>query len=429
MTITPQLDEKSGEQATPAGGLRRRAIWIIADQALSSLSNAGLTIGVARVVSDTQYGAFALAFTVYSLTLALSQSVTNQVLVIGYSAADSPKRHRAAMAGAGSAVVVGLAATVILVVAGLLVGIPVRETLIADAIVLPGLLLQDFWRTVFVAFGAPRKAFVNDLIWTVLWALAFAVLIALHIDMAAVYFLAWGLTGVAAAVYGIRQAGARPALGRARLWLLGHRDISVPSFANTLSAMGAIQVGFLIIASIGGVEVVGALRASQTLLGPLNIIGFALSAFAVPEIVRRDLRARGLILAAVGLSGVLVVAAAAWGAILLLLPDSVGRELLGDTWSGTRTTMPGLVLYYCSIVATTGATAVMKALNRMRSVLLTSVILGPLVLAFSVVGVIVQGDRGAAEGFGLAAAVVIVPCWILLVRDARRGKRPVDDVL
>ena len=407
------------------GALGKRAVWIIADQALASLANAGLTIGLARVVSPTEYGAFALAFSVYSLVVAISQAVTGQVLVVRYAAAEPDVRVRAAASGAGSAVTIGLASTVVVVSIALFTGMPVQGALIAAGVVLPMLLLQDFWRTTFVAFGSPKKSFVNDLLWVLLWASAFAVLIGLGADSVVFFIAAWGGCALIAGLFGVRQARTWPRPLTTKRWLIDHRDVGAPSLANTLAILGAMQLAFLLIAALGGVEDVGALRASQTLLGPLNIVGFALSSFAVPEIVRRNLGMRGLLLVAAALGGVMVLGALVWGGILLLLPDAAGEELLGQTWDSAQTTLPGLILNSAAIGATAGATAVMRALNRVRSAFWVSVMLGPLVLICSLVGVQLDGARGAANGFGLAAAIVVIPCWVLLVRDARRGKREV----
>lgn len=413
--------------ATPRRGaeLGKRATWIIADQALASLANAGLTIGLARVVSPTEYGAFALAFSVYSLVVAISQAVAAQVLVVRYAGADQQTRVRAAAAGAGTAVSVGLAATVVLLTVAPFTGIPINEALAAAGIVLPALLLQDFWRTTFVAFGTPARSFLNDIVWVVLWASCFAVLFAFHVDSAAVFIAAWGGSAVVAGILGARQAHVAPRLLSTKRWLIDHRDVGVPSLANTLAILGAMQLAFLLIAGIGSVKDLGSLRASQTLLGPLNIIGFALSSFAVPEIVRRNFTANQYMLVAAALSGVMVLAGATWGTVLLLLPDSVGHELLGATWDGARTTLPGLIVSTVAIGATTGATAVMRAMNRVRSAFWVSVLLGPLVLICSITGVIIGGAQGAANGFGLAAAIVVIPCWLLLIRDARLGRREV----
>ena len=90
---------------------------------------------------------------------------------------------------------------------------------------------------------------------------------------------------------------------------------------------------------------IGALRAAMTLLGPVNIVGFAASNFAVPELVKRRLSRRGMVRAAIALSLVLVAVDAAWGGVLLLLPDPVGEALLGDTWHEARGVLLAMVVF------------------------------------------------------------------------------------
>ena len=92
---------------------------MIADQAVSSLANAGLTILLARTISPTDYGAFALAFTIYSLVLSLSQSVTGEVVVIRYSGHPRAAHVRASSAAAGGAVLVGVACALVAVAVAL----------------------------------------------------------------------------------------------------------------------------------------------------------------------------------------------------------------------------------------------------------------------------------------------------------------------
>lgn len=394
----------------------------MADQAVSSLANAALSIVIARTVSPTEYGAFALAFSIYTFLVAISQALAGQVVMIRYSATEGEVRARAAAAAAGTSVVLGLASAAVLAVVSLGLQMPLRSVLLAVAVLLPALMLQDTWRTVFVSRGTPRQAFTNDLLWTALQVVLIGGLLALSVAQAVWYVLAWGIAALVAAVYGVRQSGAPPRLRAARPFLLNHRDVSLPSFANALAILGATQVAFVLIAAVGSIEAVGALRAAQTLLGPLNIVGFALSAFAVPEIVRHELSRRGLVLAALALSGVLVAVDLAWGAVLLLLPDSVGEQILGETWDLAREALPGLVVFTACIGATVGATAVMRALARANYAFWTSALLGPLVLALSVGGVSAFGVSGAAWGFALAAALVVAPAWWLLVRAVRLGR-------
>ncbi|WP_340294898.1 hypothetical protein, partial [Aquipuribacter hungaricus] len=401
-----------------------RAGWILADQAVSSLANAGLSIVVARTVSPTEYGAFALAFSVYTFAVAISQASSGQVVMIRYATATGELRTRVAAAAGGTSVVIGLLSALVMVLASLPLGVPLRDVLLATGVLLPALMLQDTWRTVFVSRGTPRHAFTNDLLWTVLQAVLIAGLLVAGAERAVWYVLAWGLAALVAAVWGARQAGAVPDLRASRRFLVDHRDVAGPSVANAAAILGATQVAFVLMAAVASVETVGAIRAAQTLLGPLNIVGFALSSFAVPEIVRHDLSRRSHVLVALVLSGVMVVVDLVWGGILLLLPRAAGEALLGETWTGAREALPGLVVFTACIGATVGATAVMRALARTTYAFWTSAMLGPLVVLLSVIGAWRYGEAGAAWGLAAAAALVVPPAWWLLLRAARLGRVP-----
>ena len=423
----PARDEES--PATSTGGrsaTRSRAFWVIADQAVSSLANAGLTIVLARTVSPTDYGAFALAFTIYSLVLSISQSVTGEVVVIRYSGHRRSEHVRAGSAAAGGAVLVGLTCALVAVAVALTSADPLRDVLLTVGVLLPAFVLQDCWRTVFISRGTPVQAFLNDTSWIALQAVGIGTLLLLDVETVLPFVAVWGGAAVLSALLGVLQNGSAPTLRTARWWFTGHREVSTPSLANSLATMGTTQIAFVLIAALGAVEDVGALRAAQTLLGPLNIIGFAASAFAVPEIVRRRLSPGGLVRAAAGISVLLVVVDVCWGAVLLLLPDRVGAFLLGETWESARSVLPGLVLFACCLSAAVGAGAVMRALNRSNLLLRASIVLGPLIVGLAAAGVLLDGATGAAAGFAVAAGLVVPVTWLLMLRAIRLGRRDVD---
>jgi hypothetical protein len=160
----------------------------------------------------------------------------------------------------------------------------------------------------------------------------------------------------------------------------------------------------------------------------LNIVGFAATGFAVPEIVRRDLSRQGLWRAAMALSAFILAVDAVWGGLVLLVPDEMGAALFGETWANARDALPGMVLFTCLIGITVGASAVTRALNWAEFNFWVSAMLGPAILLFAVLGVVLDGAAGAAYGFAAAAGLVAIPCWILTYRAITRGRRATSDV-
>ena len=153
----------------------RRLGWGVADQAISSLSNFALGVFVARTFGATSFGAFALAFVTYTVVINASRGLATDPLLVRYSGDVTRRWRRATSEATGTALLVGVAAGAVCVVAGLLLPDPVGPVFVALGVGLPGLALQDSWRFAFFARGSGSSAFINDLIWTVLLVLALVV--------------------------------------------------------------------------------------------------------------------------------------------------------------------------------------------------------------------------------------------------------------
>jgi O-antigen/teichoic acid export membrane protein len=418
-----RVDRVSRARRLLEGGRLSRAGWIIADQAVSALGNAALAIVVARLVSPTQFGAFALAFSLYSFLIGLSQALGGQVMLIRHAADDAPSRRRAASGATGAVVIFSTATAAILATASLELAHPIRGAVLGVALFLPPLLIQDAWRSVFVSYGTPRSSFVNDLLWTVLQFGLVLLLATSGFRSASVYVVAWAAAAVPPAVLGSMQAGARPNLRQGLRFALRNRDLSLTLGAQWIALMGASQLAFVAVSAIGGVRVVGALRGAQVLLGPVNVISFAIASFAVPELVRARLSRRGLIAAAAAIGGLITVCDATWGLVLLFLPHGIGAALLGASWPAARQVLPSMIVFTCCVGLTVGCAAVFRALDRPGFILVSSAIAGPLILALSTAGVVLRGTRGAGDGFALAGILAVVPTWLLLLRATEKGRR------
>src|SRR6476661_3637246 len=95
-------------QPARARGFARRASWNVVDQILSALSNVLLSLIVARTVSASAFGAFSIAFLVFSLLVAVNRAAIGQPLQITFSSADPQRFKLAARHGLGASLVAGL---------------------------------------------------------------------------------------------------------------------------------------------------------------------------------------------------------------------------------------------------------------------------------------------------------------------------------
>ena len=105
--------------SSAGGPAARRASWGVADQALSSLTNFGLAVVLARGLSPEGFGAASVTFAVYVLALNGSRSLTSEPLTVRHSHLGRADWGRHAADALGAALLLGsLLAPVLLVVPG-----------------------------------------------------------------------------------------------------------------------------------------------------------------------------------------------------------------------------------------------------------------------------------------------------------------------
>lgn len=408
----------------------RRAGWNLIDQVISSLTNATLSILVARSVDETGFGGFAVAFTVFTLLVGVSRAVATPPLGIRFSDAPPADFGRAAAAATGTAFVFGAVAGIGCVVAGLAVGDAAGHALVALGVVFPGLLVQDAWRQVFFAAGRPAAAALNDAAWAVVQIGALVALLVAGTSTVGPLVLVWGASAAAAALLGVLQARIWPRPGRAPGWLREHRDLTGYMGLEWATLQGTNQVTLLIIAAIASLEAVGALRGVQVLLGPATVLGMAALSFAIPEFARRraTMSERQWTRAAAGVSAAVAGLGFVWGVAFVLVPDTVGQALLGDTWSGTAEILWPTIIGQVGATVAVGPAAMLYAMDRAKVTLAVHSLFAPLVVVGGIAGVAFAGALGAAWGFAIAFWAVVPLWWIRLYQEAARtaAARPIS---
>ena len=112
-----------------------------------------------------EFGAFSLAFAAYLIAVNMIRAFPMQPLAIRYSTVPVDAWRRGTAAALGTVFLVGIVAGVAFVLLGLIVRGAIGPAFVALGLTLPGLLLQDGWRSAFFAGGKGSKAFQNDLVW------------------------------------------------------------------------------------------------------------------------------------------------------------------------------------------------------------------------------------------------------------------------
>jgi O-antigen/teichoic acid export membrane protein len=407
------VTEPQGTRAT-----ERRVAWGLLDQVVSSGSNFLATIIAAKLLSAENFGAFALAMAVALVVVFLARGLAGDPLATAH-AADSPEELRAAARMAvATTLFVTSACAVVTAVVGLAVGGVAGPVLLALAVLLPGLAIQDLLRFVLIIGGQAKRTFLNDLFWLVvqgpLMVLAGAT------GSGAFVLLAWGVAGNLAAVLGFWQT--RTPLGgpgAIRPWLVRHRNLW-PFFVLDNLVYQAINLVLIIVISLAStLAQVGGFRAAMTVYAPLAIIGRGVVGVAVPELARRRedplaVRRLGLLIAW-ALTPLAVIAAV----LTQLIPDSVGASILGASWSMADP----LLLLAGAVTAvslfTVGTVAGIRALGAGREGLTARILVSLVAIAFGSVGAVVGGAHGALTALAMSSPLQIGTWWWLLVKASR----------
>lgn len=401
--------------------LLRRASWNLVDQVLSALTNVVLSFVVAREVSATSFGAFSIAFIIFGLLIGLERAWVGEPLSIRHAALTDDEMRPVTSGAMGASLGLTLPLSVVLGAVGLVLGNSLGHTLLALACVLPGLILQDTCRMVFFAVRSPRRAAANDAAWAVIQFSALAVLLLAGAREPWQFVLAWGGAATVCAVGGMALLRARPRpLGTVR-WMREHFSLGGYLFAEYLLGIGVYQGGILMVGAFLGQANIGSLRAALVLLGPLGILSAAMTTFLLPEVSRRpELPSNTRMKVALGSSSALVVVTGIYLLVLLLLPQSVGTALLGDTWPGARDVLVPMATWSAAAAASAGPAMMLYAMGLARVTFRLHVIQAPMVVLAFIVGGYLHGAVGAAWALAIVA-VVSLPLWCLQLAVSLRG--------
>lgn len=410
-----------GRHRVDAGAISRatrasagRLSWGLADQGVSSLTNFAVGVVVARSLGTTAFGIFSLAWVTYGVVLNVSRGLGTDPLVVRFSGVPAAAWRKAVSQTSGTALLVGLLTGTMVILAGLALGGPIGSGFVALGIVLPALLLQDSWRYAFFAAGHGAKAFANDLIWAT--ALVPAMIFAAQYGSVSAFVLAWGLASAVAAACGCVQTGLLPRLTGTLSWLHQQRDLGTRYMVENVSMSGSVQLRMYGLGALAGLADVGAVRGAELLLGPFMAVLMGLCLVAVPEASRVLQRSpRRLSHFCLALGGVQALAALTWGlSLVILLPDSVGRLVLGSVWESSVVLILPATLAVTSVSFSTGAAAGLRALGAARRSLRAQLFSAAAFLACGLAGAALGGALGSSWGIALATFLGAGVTWAQL---------------
>ena len=310
-------------------GLAKRGAWGVTSQALNSGSNLLLALAIARSVSPAEFGAWSLAYIGYVVALHFNRSAASTPMLL--TRRQLPARRDVDVQGCVSAAfVVGAVSSLLLALAGAMVG-SLQFVCWSFAAILPAVLVQDAFRYVYIRGGAPRSAAVLDVTWVIVQLLGFGCLMYFGVQGAFTLTLVWGFGALLGAVGAAARLRVLPTLVGAWLYARRNRRISSRLLIDSVLVTGSTHAVPLLVAAWAGLAAAGGLRAGQTVMGGVSMLVLGLSPVAVTEAVRalREGKSRFSILWV--WSAVLASLSCVYGLLVLSLPDSAGRLLVGES--------------------------------------------------------------------------------------------------
>jgi O-antigen/teichoic acid export membrane protein len=410
------------------GRLAGKAGWNLADQMLSTLTNAALTVLVAQQVDRYDFGAFSTALLLFSLLIAVERALVGQVLSIRHSTETRMGMRRVAERALGTIAALAVPAGLVVALAGVLLGGRLRGPLVAVGLTMGPLLLQDTCRMVFFAQSRPRRAAENDMLWAVVQFTVMGLLILRGWASAWSLILVWGGSAAVAAAAAVLKLGAVPRLSAAPCWIREHRDLLGYLLPETLTTTGGDRVALFCVGGMIGVDGVGAVMGARQVLNPLQVVTSAAASFVMPEVSRReDMAPRTRRIIGLGIGGGIAVGALVYLGAVLLLPDHVGSWVFGDSWAVVQPVLFPVGLFTAGAAACAGSFIVIAAMGHAKRTFRLNVLATVLLLTLMPLGALTGGVLGAAWGL-CVAKVIEVPLWVLtLFRVSVLGPaRPVE---
>jgi O-antigen/teichoic acid export membrane protein len=387
-----------------------RAGGALIDQVLSSGTQLLLIVLVAREADPATFGAFSVALIAHGFLLGVMRAAIAEVVLLRCRADPSATRAEACR-GLFLALLASVVAGLGLAGAGVAIGGTVGPFLLLVALAAPFVYAQDLLR--YVAYGAGRvdDAVLTDGLWLGVQVVASALLLAAGDATPTRLVLAWVLSAAVGGVALALRRHVRPRAVAVRRWWADERARASGFLADFLVSNGMWQGSFLLLGALLSLEELGALRVAIVAVSPLaNLLaGVRTLTLAHLSSLRAQPARAGRRAAQMGLA--LSAAAAAYGIGLVLLPDTWGSELFGETWTEAATLVGIIAAAEVLRLPTFAAIDLVKVLGAPFDLVRTRLAGGVCVVVGLVLGAVVAGPRGAAVGTAVGYALNLAIWW------------------
>jgi O-antigen/teichoic acid export membrane protein len=396
-------------------GSGRRVSLITVDQVLSSLSNIAALIWVAHAFGPVDFGRFSLIMLVFTVAQVAVRSLISTTVVVHPEEAD--QRPRTILASASVTGLVGGLLTGLAGLALLVTGSSLAWPVLALALPMPLLVVQDVGRYLGIARRQPGRALVLDGLWMALMVVGFGAVLGAGLDGLVWPVLAWSWSGGVAALWVFVQYGVPGRDGMT--WLKEHWSFSWRSLVSGVASSGIVLLFASLMTLFSSALAVAAYRAATLLAAPSTAVQLAVSTSAATDIARDrqdegawwgHVRKAIVICLGVGVANLVV---------LVFLPDPIGWALLGKSWDLVQ---PLMLAISCKVLLMAGQSGLRAALvgrHRIQTAMVTDIVALLLIGACMVAGAALGDAEGALWAMAIGTAVSTACWWVAIAWDSR----------
>jgi O-antigen/teichoic acid export membrane protein len=405
----PTLDEPTR--------IGRRLSAMTVDQAVAGASNVLVTVLAARTLSATGFGLFGIVFLSYVFTQSTTRALVSEPLLVHPREAEERPGDPL---GAGVLLGLGVGAAVVLIGAVVLaVGdAHLGAALLVLGFALPLLTLQDLGRYVAFTVREPGRALLLDVVWLVLMVPPIVLVMASGHADAGLFTAAWLVPGAAAGLLVVWRHRTHRLRPSAR-WLRETWAFSWRYFLSFGATYGSALAASLGLSAIAGAAALGGVRGALLVVRPFSAFFTAVVAGSVTDVARHGLNGERLRRRAGAVSAFLAVVAVGNAALLLWLPDVLGRALLGATWEQAHRLLVPAAVQILLMGAWAGARAGLLGTRAVRTTVRLDLASVPLSLIAAVTGAVAAGGVGYYWGTATAQLVVTAAWWAIFWRRTR----------
>jgi O-antigen/teichoic acid export membrane protein len=423
------MQDPSGE--TPAidlpsrGGAGRRAGLVTFDQGISSASNLLMLIWVAHALSAADFGRFSLVFFVWVFTQnGVVRSLVSSTVMVHPEDAD--ERPRSVL---GAAVLLSVAVGALCGVLGgglWWAGSNIGPPLLLVGVLMPLLGVQDVGRFIAIAESKAGRAVVLDSIWLGLMLAAF---VAVEVsDGASLMWLvaAWAGTGALSGLWVFVQHGMPRARELSLDWLRERWHFSWRSLVASSSSAAVALIGSSLMAIVSGPLAVAGVRAALLLERPSTTVQTAVATSAATDIARERSDNAGLLRHQRRTMSVSILVALVNLAVLMVIPDSVGKLLLGNVWKIVEPLLLVVGFHVGVLAAQSGVRAALMGRRQIHPVMIVDITGTVLSIIGLVIGAALADAEGAMWGGVVGQGITAVIWWSVLLRHLAQHEHVPD---